>query len=91
MTPPKYEALNIQIKGHNYEVLENHQGYIHRLAENLGIEVSESWATACESFSASVYAPQVLGEMAYYARFIFSHTRNMEIKKRRGLGCRLFS
>merc|ERR1712066_156820 len=27
-------------------------------AENLGIEVSESWATACESFSASVYAPQ---------------------------------
>merc|ERR1712029_146280 len=58
LTPPKYEALNIQIKGHNHEVLENHQGYIHRLAENLGIEVSESWATACESFSASVYAPQ---------------------------------
>merc|ERR1711973_196148 len=58
LTPPKYEALNIQLKGYNFEVLENHQSYIHNLAENLGIDVSEAWATACESTRASIYAPQ---------------------------------
>merc|ERR1712136_161872 len=29
LMPPKYEALNIQLKGYNYDILENHQSYIH--------------------------------------------------------------
>ena len=59
MKPPKYEALNIQLKGYDFEVLENHQSYIHNLAENIGINVGVAWATACDSSNASIYAPQV--------------------------------
>lgn len=39
---PEYDAVNIQIKGYDYAVLENYQRLIHRIAKTMGIEV-EDW------------------------------------------------
>ena len=58
LTPQTYDKINVQIKGYDYDILENYQSYVHNLAENIGISVSEGWATPCSSFAAHTYAPQ---------------------------------
>lgn len=44
LTPeiPEYDAVNIQIKGYDFAVLENYQSLIHRIAKTMDIEV-EDW------------------------------------------------
>ncbi|XP_046388193.1 uncharacterized protein LOC124157498 isoform X2 [Ischnura elegans] len=43
-----YEPEYLQIKGYDFPVLESFQGFIHRTAENMGIEVEDSWATPAQ-------------------------------------------
>lgn len=42
---PLYEPLNVQIKSYDFTVLEKFSGYIHKTAENMGIEVDDWYAT----------------------------------------------
>ncbi len=42
---PLYEPLNVQIKSYDFTVLETFSGYIHKTAENMGIEVDD-WYSA---------------------------------------------
>jgi len=77
LKPPKYEALNIQLKGYDFEVLENHQSYIHNLAENIGINVGVAWATACDSSNASIYAPQSTKISSTFA--LNTYERNIQV------------
>lgn len=38
---PEYEEVNIQIKGYDFAVLESFQKFVHTIAENMDIEVSD--------------------------------------------------
>eukprot|EP00088_Acartia_fossae_P042279 TRINITY_DN44364_c0_g1_i1.p1 TRINITY_DN44364_c0_g1~~TRINITY_DN44364_c0_g1_i1.p1 ORF type:complete len:250 (-),score=27.35 TRINITY_DN44364_c0_g1_i1:105-854(-) len=53
---PTYPPINIQLKGYNFDVLESYQSYVHNLAENMGIDVEEAWATPPKSTKISTFA-----------------------------------
>ena len=38
---PIYDLLNIKIQSYDFHVLENFSSYIHKTAENMGLEVTE--------------------------------------------------
>ena len=40
--PDVYPPMNIQIKGYNFDVLENYQGYLHNMTESIGIDVDDA-------------------------------------------------
>ena len=46
------------MKGYNFEVLESFQSFVHNMAENIGIDVSEAWATPASTFDAYTYAEE---------------------------------
>jgi len=52
---PTYPPLNIQIKGYNFDVLEELQSWIHKTAENMGIEVFDTWATPAQNLKVTTY------------------------------------
>jgi len=52
---PTYPPLNIQIKGYNFDVLESLQSYIHNLAENMGIDVDNAWATPAKTYQLTTF------------------------------------
>jgi len=54
-TIPTYPPLNIQLKGYNFDVLEEYQSWVHRMAENMGIDVSLAWATPAQSLDLTTY------------------------------------
>ena len=37
----QYPTVNIQLRGYDYTILESYESYVHKLAENLGIDVSD--------------------------------------------------
>jgi hypothetical protein len=40
---PLYDTLNIQVKGYDFPVLESYQGFVHHVAEVMGIEVADGY------------------------------------------------
>lgn len=52
---PAYPPINIQLKGYNFDLLESFQSFVHRTAENMGIDVQETWATPSKSFKIATY------------------------------------
>jgi len=38
---PEYEEINIQIKGYDFAILESFQKFVHTVAENMSLEVSD--------------------------------------------------
>lgn len=38
---PEYDEVNVQIKGYDFAVLESFQKFVHTIAENMNIEVSD--------------------------------------------------
>nr|SVE79291.1 EOG090X0MUO [Daphnia lumholtzi] len=54
---PLYEPLNVQIKSYDFTVLEKFSGYIHKMAENMGIEVEDCWASPCQKFKVQTLKP----------------------------------
>nr|CAG4651534.1 EOG090X0MUO [Simocephalus serrulatus]SVE94665.1 EOG090X0MUO [Simocephalus serrulatus] len=54
---PLYEPLNVQIKSYDFTILEKFSGYIHKTAENMGLEVEDCWATPCKKYKIQNYKP----------------------------------
>jgi len=54
-TIPTYPPLNIQMKGYNFDLLEEYQSWVHRMAENMGVDVSLAWATPAQSLDLTSY------------------------------------
>merc|ERR1719361_3172078 len=46
---------HVQLKGYNFDVLEEYQSWVHRMAENMGIDVSLAWATPAQSLDLTTY------------------------------------
>lgn len=77
LVPPTYPAINIQLKGYDFEILESFQSYIHNLAENIGIDVSESWATPATDWNIYTYAEESTATKDTYTLHLFE--RNVQI------------
>jgi len=58
LVPPTYPPINIQIKGYDFEILESFQSYIHNLAENIGVDVGDAWATPATTWKVHTYAEE---------------------------------
>lgn len=41
--------------GYNFDILESTQSYIHNLAENMGINVENSWATPSKTYQITTF------------------------------------
>jgi len=52
---PTYPPLNIQIKGYNFDILENFQAWIHKMSENMGVDVNSSWATPSRTLQLTTF------------------------------------
>lgn len=52
---PTYPPLNIQMKSYNFDVLESYQSFVHNTAENMGVDVQETWATPAKSYKVSTF------------------------------------
>jgi hypothetical protein len=40
---PLHNILNIQLKGYDFPVLEGYQGFVHHIAEVMGIEIADGY------------------------------------------------
>ena len=58
LVPSTYPTINIQVKGYDFDILESYQSYVHNLAENIGLDVSEAWATPGSSWNVYTYAEE---------------------------------
>lgn len=52
---PSYPPINIQMKSYNFDILESYQSYVHNTAENMGVDVPQTWATPAKSFKVSTF------------------------------------
>lgn len=55
---PVYDLLNIQLKSYDFTVLEHYQKYVHKTANNMGLDVTDSWATPAQTFQIKTFKPQ---------------------------------
>lgn len=47
---PLYNTLNIQLKGYDFPVLESYQGFVHHIAEVMGIEVADGYVSYIQMY-----------------------------------------
>ncbi|XP_049763101.1 39S ribosomal protein L48, mitochondrial [Schistocerca cancellata] len=74
---PVYDAINIQIKGYDYPVLEHYQKFIHNLSENMNIEVEDGWALPAQTQTVQRFKPQSTVVDSEYKLSIYE--RNVQI------------
>nr|CAG4637552.1 EOG090X0MUO [Ceriodaphnia reticulata]SVE73355.1 EOG090X0MUO [Ceriodaphnia reticulata] len=74
---PLYEPLNVQIKSYDFTVLETFSSYIHKTAENMGIEVDDCWATPCKKFKIQTFKPNSTQVDNQY--YLNQYERNVQI------------
>jgi len=74
---PLYDALNIQMKGYDFAVLEKFAKYVHNTADRVGLEVEDSWATPCKNFKVTKLKPESVTVETEY--FLNLYERNVQI------------
>ncbi|KAF7996230.1 hypothetical protein HCN44_001862 [Aphidius gifuensis] len=74
---PLYPTINIQVKGYNFPVLEQFQKLVHQLAENMDIDVENSYALPGKSLKIKKYK---LGSSVLDAEYKLEiYERNIQI------------
>lgn len=54
---PLYDTLNIQLRGHDFAVLENFQKFVHSIAKNADVDVEDCWGVPAQDIQVSTYKP----------------------------------
>ncbi|XP_017784361.1 PREDICTED: uncharacterized protein LOC108568025 [Nicrophorus vespilloides] len=52
---PLYDTINIQMRGHDYAILENYQKLVHNMAKNMDIDVEDAWAVPAQDMQITTY------------------------------------
>ncbi|XP_028155264.1 39S ribosomal protein L48, mitochondrial [Diabrotica virgifera virgifera] len=55
---PLYEAVNIQLRGYDYPVLEHYQKFVHNMLKNMDVEVEDSWAVPAQNMDVTTLKPK---------------------------------
>ncbi|XP_021939637.1 39S ribosomal protein L48, mitochondrial isoform X2 [Zootermopsis nevadensis] len=74
---PLYNALNIQLKGYDFPVLESYQSFVHKIADNMNIEVEDGWAIPPQYLEVQRFKPQSTVVEAEYKMAIYE--RNVQV------------
>nr|CAG4642972.1 EOG090X0MUO [Evadne anonyx] len=74
---PIYDLLNIKMQSYDFYVLENFSGYVHKTAENMGIEVTECWAVPCQKHEIHSYKSTSMQIESRYS--LNTYERNVQV------------
>lgn len=80
---PTYPEINIQMKGYDFGILESYQSFVHNLAENMGVNVSNSWVTPAKSYMMSTYHPGGTRVKSEYSLNLYE--RNVQVVNLRSI------
>nr|CAG4652373.1 EOG090X0MUO [Triops cancriformis] len=72
-----YPTLDIQLKSYDFPILESYMSFVHRTAENMGVEVEDCWATPGRSFNIQTFKPQSSLVQAHYS--LQQYERNVQV------------
>ncbi|XP_022198250.2 39S ribosomal protein L48, mitochondrial [Nilaparvata lugens] len=74
---PLHDVLNIQIKGYDFALVESYQSLIHSIANTMGLDVEDCWATPATQAKILRYKPRsALPEAEYHLSL---YERNVQI------------
>uniref|UniRef100_A0A5S6Q9E0 Ribosomal_S10 domain-containing protein n=1 Tax=Trichuris muris TaxID=70415 RepID=A0A5S6Q9E0_TRIMR len=76
-TVPSYSRLNIQLCGYDFAVLEQFQGYVHKLTRYMGFKVVDAWASPTRTSSCTIYKPNSRAVEAVYD--LTTYERNVQL------------
>ena len=85
--PKVYPPINIQMKGHNFDVLESYQSFVHNLVENMGIDCSDSWASPGTTIVAKTY--DINSTIVKDSCPVNSYERNVQVSNLRSIDASL--
>nr|CAG4644509.1 EOG090X0MUO [Lepidurus arcticus] len=74
---PIYGTLDIQLKSYDFPVLESFMSFVHRTADNMGVEVEDCWATPGRSLNVQTFKPQSTLILSQYA--LQQYERNIQV------------
>jgi len=80
---PIYPPLNIQLKGYNFDILEQFQSWVHRLVENMGCDASDAWATPAQCLSMNTYQDSSTRPKDTY--YVNIYERNVQVTNLRSV------
>ncbi|CDW54921.1 Ribosomal S10 domain containing protein [Trichuris trichiura] len=76
-TPPLYSRLNIQLRGYDFAVLEQFQGYVHKVVRYMGFKVVDAWAAPTRNSLCTIYKPRSKAVEAVYK--LSHYERNVQL------------
>lgn len=71
---PEYPLLNVQMKSHDFTMLEHYAKWVHKTAVNMGIEVEDTWATPSERLRIQTFKPMSTKLDSEYKLHIYERT-----------------
>ncbi|XP_025196466.1 uncharacterized protein LOC112595453 isoform X3 [Melanaphis sacchari] len=74
---PECEKVNIQIKGYDFAILESFQKFVHTIAENMDLDVSDGWALPPQTILAKRFVPNSESIETQYTLNVYE--RNLQI------------
>ncbi|CAL8111273.1 unnamed protein product [Orchesella dallaii] len=74
---PLYDAINIQVKGYDFAILEKFAKYVHNTADRVGLEVEDSWGTPCKNLKVTKLKPESTSVETDYLLSLYE--RNVQI------------
>lgn len=54
---PLHDTIDIQMRGFDYTILESYQKLLHRIANNMDINVEDAWAIPAQHLQIATYKP----------------------------------
>ncbi|RZF39161.1 hypothetical protein LSTR_LSTR005789 [Laodelphax striatellus] len=74
---PLHDTLDIQIKGYDFALVESYQSFIHSIANTMGVDVEDCWATPATQTKINRYKPRSALPEAEYNLSLYE--RNVQI------------
>lgn len=71
---PLYDTLNIELRGHDYPVLESYQKYLHNIISDMDINVEDCWALPAQDMQITTYKPNSEIVNAQYKLKVYHRT-----------------
>lgn len=54
---PLYDTVNIQLRGHDFAVLESFQKFVHNIVKNADVDVEDCWGVPAQDIQVTMYKP----------------------------------
>jgi len=76
---PIYDCVNVCTKSYDFTVIERYSRFVHKTANKMGLNVTETWATPPRVYQIDTFKPRsTLKDQAYK---LFLYERNVQISE----------